>query len=254
MSRYRSSRDYRPPTDNDYIHHMHRIVTAQPFGGPFAEPVQILPHLYLGSQVHAESLKTLRRLNITHVLNCAGFKGPRQFPDANPYEGFAIGYLEFKADDDDAYDITQHFNTAFGFLNNVFRDSGRALVHCAMGINRSVAICIAYLMVYLNMPLLKATEYVKERRRLCLSNEGFRAQLVQFAKGRNLLGRLPRRRVDPYEEHELAMQRRREESDLLPRNMEIKKVLSKDYFKQSDSLLDSGLMFRYERFMNRDKV
>ena len=250
--------DYVGPNDNEYVVRMHEIVTAQPLGGTFSDPVEILPHVILGSQLHAESLRQLRRNKITHVLNCAGYTGPREFPDKSPYEGLAIDYYEFKASDEDEYDITQHFGESIKYINRAFQKGGKVLVHCAMGINRSVAVCVAYLLHHKNWPLLKATSYVKDRRRLCLSNDGFRVQLVKYARARGLLDQLPpRRRRDRYGDlDDPRAERARELSRSLPsiRDPQISTILAKGHFQRSDSLLDTGLMFRIERFMNREKV
>jgi len=49
------------------------ILAARPPGGRRRNdgPAEIVEHLYLGSMVDALDLKVLRRLRITHVLNCA---------------------------------------------------------------------------------------------------------------------------------------------------------------------------------------
>jgi len=65
-------------------------------------------------------------------------------------------------------------------------------VHCALGINRSAAVCVAYLMVERRLALLDATRLIKDRRRIVLANKAFQRQLVRFARTRGLLGQLPR--------------------------------------------------------------
>jgi len=69
---------------------------------------------------------------------------------------------------------------------------GVVLVHCALGINRSAAVCVAYVMVDRRMPLLAVTRLIKDRRRIALANKAFQRQLVRFARARGLLGELPR--------------------------------------------------------------
>lgn len=138
----------------------------------------------------------MRRLGISHVLNCAGYKGPRPSPNASPYDGLGIEYYEFKAEDSDRYDITRHFTEAFRFLDAAKRVGGIALVHCALGINRSAAVCVAYMMVDRRQPLLTVTRLIKDRRRIVLANKAFQRQLVAFARSRGLLGDLPHRDDD----------------------------------------------------------
>jgi len=65
------------------------------------------------------------------------------------------------------------------------------LVHCALGINRSAAVCVGYMMVDRRLSLLDATRIIKARRRIVLANKSFQRQLVGFARTRGLLGELP---------------------------------------------------------------
>jgi len=97
-----------------------------------------------------------------------------------------------QAEDSDRYDITRHFGEAFRFLDAAKRVGGVALVHCALGINRSAAVCVAYIMVDRRLPLLAVTRLIKDRRRIVLANKAFQRQLVGFARAHGLLGELPR--------------------------------------------------------------
>ncbi|ELT95568.1 hypothetical protein CAPTEDRAFT_27532, partial [Capitella teleta] len=150
-------------------------------------PSHLIEHVYLGCQSQAESLRMLRKYNITHVLNCAGYKGPRPEPHASPYGDIGIEYLEFQADDYEDYDITQHFAEAFQYLDQAKRQRGNVLVHCALGINRSAATCLAYIMQHQRKTLFEATRLIKRKRKVALTNRGFQVQLVKFAKSIGLL-------------------------------------------------------------------
>jgi len=99
--------------------------------------------------------------------------------------------LRSQAEDTDRYDITRHFGEAFRFLDAAKRHGGTVLVHCALGINRSAAVCVAYMMVDRRLPLLDVTRVIKDRRRVVLANRAFQRQLVGFARTRGLLGDLP---------------------------------------------------------------
>ena len=83
--------------DNEaYAEAMHAILSGEPCRGLVTQPTQLLPHVFIGSQSNAEDLSTMRSLGISHVLNCAGYKGPRPSPNASPYDGLGIDYYEFK--------------------------------------------------------------------------------------------------------------------------------------------------------------
>jgi len=184
--------------DDVYYELMHAILIGDPLrGGVVSEPTQLLSHVYIGSQANAEQLRLLRHIGVTHVLNCAGYKG-RRTSYASPYDGCGIEYYEFQAEDSDRYNITQHFSEAFTYLDNVKRVGGVALVHCALGINRSAAVCLAYIMTDRRLPLLEATRMLKNKRRIVLVNKAFQRQLIRFARNRNLLDRidLPAQDID----------------------------------------------------------
>ncbi len=265
----RASKSYRisstsrdDDSDLDYLTKVREILLGDPIKGKTETPAQILPHMYIGNQSNAESLRLLRKLGITHVLNCAGFKGPRKNPDANPYEGLDIEYLEFKADDRDAYDISQHFDAAFSYLDRVKRSGGACLVHCALGINRSGATVIAYLMIHSKYPLLKAIKVVKDKRGVVLSNHGFQRQLIRFARQQGLLDDLPQRarREIPEVEHKFAKSMLQAKYGHWTEALEELKRKPVEYRERvrAEPQLGSGpqsaIMYRYARFMNRDKV
>ena len=146
-------------------------------------PSKILDHLYLGSQAEATNLQMLRELGITHIINCAeGYinTGPSFYGD-----GFE--YLGFDAEDDWDYDIMQHFDPVYQFIEDARTSGGKVLIHCIMGVNRSGALTVSYLMVHKHMGPISATKLVKKARSLILSNESFQRQVVAFARKHKLL-------------------------------------------------------------------
>ncbi len=149
-----------------------------------SSPTKLLDHLYIGNYNDAGNVDYLRRLGITHVLNCAGI---RTLHSPYPPETGIVGYLQFHADDNESYDMLQHYTRAKAFIDNAKFKGGNVLVHCAMGINRSGLICAAYILDNKHMNLLDVMRLLKTRRRLILSNRGFRLQLVRFARRKGLL-------------------------------------------------------------------
>ena len=148
-------------------------------------PTQLLDHVYIGGYHDAENVHYLKTLGITHVLNCAAYRKTH----VNPYprDSGIVEYEQFEADDDENYNILQHFPRARAFIDRAKYAGGKVLVHCAMGINRSGAISIAYVMVDQNLDLLDAIRRVKMKRNAVLCNRGFQRQLVRFARQKGLL-------------------------------------------------------------------
>lgn len=173
---------------SDHLHHLQALLAADgAHYTPTATPARLLGHVYLGNLNNAESYPTLRNHGITHVLNCAAYKGRRSY-SGTPYPGLGIDYVEIFADDVEGYDITQHFTAAFRYLDRVKQAGGTALVHCAMGINRSAAICAGYLLDHLGMPLIQAIRLLKDKRRVVLTNNSFVCQLYDWSQRRGQLG------------------------------------------------------------------
>ena len=148
-------------------------------------PTKLLDYLYLGGYKDAMDISLLKQLGITHVLNCAAYRKT----DRSPYDRDSgiLHYKQFYADDNESYNMLQHFNDAKTFLDHAKASGGRALVHCAMGINRGGAICAAYIMADQEMDLLETVRIIKQKRCTVLSNRGFQRQLVTFARKRGLL-------------------------------------------------------------------
>lgn len=185
MSKFNQLEDF--PEDDYYLSRMKEILEEYPRLGPLRHPSKLVEHVYIGNQENADDIDLLQALEITHVLNVAG---TRTFDlTRSPYKKDTgiVGFLMMPAEDYEEYDIMQYFMDAIIFLDKVKAAGGRALVHCNIGVNRSGAIVAAYLMIHQRRTLLKVIDDLKSKRSLILQNEGFRRQLVRFARCRGLL-------------------------------------------------------------------
>lgn len=54
---------------------------------------------------------------------------------------------------------------------------GKVFVHCAVGVSRSAALVLAYLMIHHRLSLLSSIRHVQQKRWIC-PNRGFLRQLV----------------------------------------------------------------------------
>ena len=146
-------------------------------------PAQLLHHLYLGDYSDANSVGLLKELGITHILNCAGAHTTK---DKSPLfcragNNGIIVYRQFEADDSKTYEISQHFEEATQFIDAAKDTGGKVLVYCARGMNRSAAICVAYMMTKRKTKLLETVRNVKNLRGKILSNTAFQKQLIRYA-------------------------------------------------------------------------
>ncbi len=170
-----------------YVAQIQKILESSPCHGTPAEPGNIFSGVYLGSTADAENTSLLRRLGITHILNCAGIASRRADREMRYYTSPDMGieeYEEIPAQDGQLYDITAHFLKAHMYIDHA-RHRGKVLIHCP-DVNRSVTIAISYLLKK-GMNLVKAAKTVKEKRKIGMYNRGFMRQLVQYARDRSLL-------------------------------------------------------------------
>ncbi len=159
---------------------------------------QILDHLYLGAEEDATDVSGLRRLGITHVVNCA-----TTYIDTGPeFYGKEIKYLGFEGEDDEEYDMMQHFNETYEMIEDARKTGGKILLHCIMGVNRSGLLATAYVMLHKKIGPITAAEMVRKKRKLLLSNESFQRQLICFAREKGYL-QYDEGRVKPKQAEEL---------------------------------------------------
>ncbi|ESO09347.1 hypothetical protein HELRODRAFT_126528, partial [Helobdella robusta] len=83
--------------------------------------------------------------------------------------------------DNDSFPILRScYDKAKRFIESARRSGGRAFVHCELGMNRSITLCLAYLVEYSRMDLNVALKQILIHRPNILTNDGFKKQLVQF--------------------------------------------------------------------------
>jgi len=117
----------------------------------------------------AKSLADHPELGITHVLSvCPEYpsKGPR--------------HLCIPVQDSEYEDLLIHLPQACHFIQTALDAGGKVLVHCVMGISRSVTVVCAFLMETRHMSSINALSYVKKRRPQIHPNYGFIKQLKVF--------------------------------------------------------------------------
>ena len=137
-------------------------------------PIEIIPHLYLGSIGSASNLKELQNCKITHIVCCA--RGIKNFFPDN------FKYLNLDILDSEAVDIKKYFDESSKFIDEAIKNNGNVLVHCHAGVSRSSTILIAYVMKYKQMKLDKVLELLRSKREKVNPNNGFIKQLKEYEK------------------------------------------------------------------------
>jgi len=142
-------------------------------------PLEIIPHLYLGSIGSASNLKELQKCKITHIV-CCGENIKNFFPDKFKY--FNIPIL-----DSDKEDIKKYFESSYKYIDEAIKNKGNVLVHCHAGVSRSSSFVIAYIMKSQKKKYDTALDIVKSKRNKINPNPGFIQQLKEYEKELNII-------------------------------------------------------------------
>mmetsp|Transcript_19819 Transcript_19819/g.46283 ORF Transcript_19819/g.46283 Transcript_19819/m.46283 type:complete len:422 (+) Transcript_19819:42-1307(+) len=137
--------------------------------------------LFIGGIREAENISALCAAGIGAVVNAAPDVVQVQYP-----HDWRV--LMVDAEDDAAYPLLDnHLDAVCKFLDEQRAEGRPVLLHCFAGMNRSAALCAAYLLAKDRMDLFAAVKLISERRGWVLSNDGFVRQLVHFALSEELL-------------------------------------------------------------------
>lgn len=151
-----------------------------PRNQPPSFPVQILPHLYLGSARDSGNMDTLAKLGIRYILNVTP-----NLPNIFEKDG-DFHYKQIPISDHWSQNLSQFFPEAIEFIDEAASHNCGVLVHCLAGISRSVTVTVAYLMQKLNLSLNDAYDFVKRKKTNISPNFNFMGQLLDFEKSLGL--------------------------------------------------------------------
>ncbi|EOD18167.1 hypothetical protein EMIHUDRAFT_196275 [Emiliania huxleyi CCMP1516] len=154
---------------------LERIVTPPRHRIEDDEPAAFAEHVLCGAAQHAFAVDRLVERGVTAVVNCA----PAGAHDCRAmYAARGIAYLALDGCEDIAgYDLWQHLDAVLAFVEaetSGARRSGRVLVHCFAGSNRSASFAIAALLVTTREPLEPLVARCFALRPFILKNKTFR--------------------------------------------------------------------------------
>ena len=187
-------------------------------GNHFGPPMEILPHLVLGSAKDSSNLIELRKMGVTAVLNVS-HNCPNHFESLLEYKSIAVedsyqadllSKMEAAIDFIGTYYIWfTCWNSVYVIMHGIFvlhvrafeqlninyqchsqsdsvkAKNGCVFVHCHAGISRSATISISYIMKTMNVGLTRAYDFVKQKRPCISPNLNFMGQLLEFEKKLN---------------------------------------------------------------------
>ncbi|CAF9917177.1 hypothetical protein IMSHALPRED_003488 [Imshaugia aleurites] len=136
---------------------------------------EIMPNLYLGGYLAASNIDSLRTTNITFVLTI--MSSNLSAPTLQQHQDMGIVTARFDKDDKPAEDLLAIFGPTSDLIEEKRAEGKKILVHCRMGISRSVTLVMAYLMRAWGVGFPEAQTFVKEKRPMASPNRGFCEQL-----------------------------------------------------------------------------
>jgi hypothetical protein len=135
----------------------------------------ILPNLYIGGEASVLSPAVANSLRITHIVTlCSAL---RLWPPASP-----IQRRQVLLPDSPFAPFTAEFWAAVEFVSEAVNSGGVVLIQCQLGISRSPALCIAYLIEKQRYTFERALALVTWHRPAVMLNPGFVQQLVDRAR------------------------------------------------------------------------
>lgn len=138
----------------------------------------VWPGLYIGDESVARDKPALSSLGITHIVNAAAgrhrINTGQQF-----YSDMEITYFGVEAADHPEFNLDPYFRPSAEFIDSALKETGKVFVHCAMGVSRSGALVLSYLMITQGLSLVEAVTAVRLNRDIG-PNSGFLEQLRQL--------------------------------------------------------------------------
>ncbi len=135
----------------------------------------ITQSIYMGSIMSAMDKDNLKKIGITHIINCIGKEESEKFPNYESIDG--IEYMYINMGSSNQADLSQYPESTCVFIENALKVNGKILIHCKRGMNRSGSIVIAYIMNKFRMPFDDAYKFVQSKRSICKIDDNLAVQL-----------------------------------------------------------------------------
>ncbi|KAE9551964.1 hypothetical protein FO519_004816 [Halicephalobus sp. NKZ332] len=140
---------------------------------------KIMEGLYISdaaSVISGRGKQQIKELNITHILTTSGMPIPKPSKMSNVQYKFVF-MMDTVSQDILGANLLE---IAIGFIDNAIKSGGRIIVHCEVGVSRSVAVVAGYLMKKFEWNPSKAILYIQKSRPIACPNSSFVRQLSIF--------------------------------------------------------------------------
>eukprot|EP00756_Hemistasia_phaeocysticola_P002615 Hpha_TRINITY_DN11781_c0_g1::TRINITY_DN11781_c0_g1_i1::g.31840::m.31840 len=149
--------------------------------------------IYLSNMAGTTDVRRIVSLGIHTVIDMTGEIDTFAEARAKSLRNRGVTVVTFMAEDRAGYRILRnHLLAALSIRLQDMELGGATMVNCAAGLNRSVAVAVALIMVTEGLPLFETIRNLAVARgRRVLSNDSFRRQLVDLARMLGLIDQYP---------------------------------------------------------------
>eukprot|EP00922_Rhytidocystis_sp_ex-Travisia-forbesii_P047092 GHVS01070184.1.p1 GENE.GHVS01070184.1~~GHVS01070184.1.p1 ORF type:complete len:390 (+),score=115.49 GHVS01070184.1:616-1785(+) len=141
-----------------------------------------LSWLFLGNKEAARHLRSLKALRIRYIVNATPTSTNGGVPNYFERDPF-FSYCRIPIQDNASENLQTHFDEFWNFLETArIREDGNVLIHCNLGISRSVSLVCSYAIKY--FPPMTASDILQRiqiHRSIAKPNDSFMQQLQQLS-------------------------------------------------------------------------
>lgn len=133
-------------------------------------------NLFVSNYYTAHCPATLAQYNIGAIVTVHNITSMKDIYTAEEYGKVPIMYINI--DDQPNVDISKYFDDVYAFVNEQIQGRcANVLIHCHMGISRSISMAMSYIMKRECKPYGQVLKEVKSKRWKAWPNSGFEQQL-----------------------------------------------------------------------------
>ncbi|CAI2369513.1 unnamed protein product [Moneuplotes crassus] len=145
---------------------------------------EIVPNLYLGNQISATKILTIRKKKIQLIIYANGGSGVKGLKRSKNYTNMfsSVDTKSLEIEDHPDFCIKEFFDPTIELISSYLSQSKPVLIVCTAGVSRSATIVTAFIMKTTGKTFEEALQFVKEKRRFINPNAGFVKQLQEYEK------------------------------------------------------------------------
>lgn len=138
----------------------------------------VCPGLFVGGFPTTETLEALHSRGVRHVITLCGDERSMEVPPKDCQFSHQVFHVR---DANDYFIIVSDYDAFLDAVEEPLLRGEGVFVHCIAGVNRSVTLCVAYLIHRMRLTPLDSVRRLRANgRSVLLDNRSFRRQLIEF--------------------------------------------------------------------------